>query len=80
MGRDRDEMGQYSEKAPSEAVLNVLRQASDPVLTAKEVAEKLETSSETARRKLNELHEQGKIRRKEVGARAVVWWASESDY
>lgn len=79
MGRERDEEGKYAEQATREVVLDVLQETPEPVLTAKEVATKLGTSSETARRKLNELHEGGKISRKEVGARAVVWWYSETD-
>jgi len=74
MSRERNERGRYVEKATIELVLEVLEQTDQPVLTAKEVANKLDVSSETARRKLNKLYEKEKVGRKKVGARAVVWW------
>ena len=77
MSRERDDDGTYAEMATVDAVLAVLRTADDPVLTASEVAEAIGASSETARRKLTELHDQGRVKRKDVGARAVVWWVVE---
>lgn len=74
MNRNRDDQGQYIEKMKGETVLEALDEADDPVMTVTEIAGKLGVSGETARRRLNELHEQGKVQRKEVGARAVVWW------
>lgn len=35
---------------------------------------------DTARRYLNELHDQSRVGRKEVGARGVVWWLDESAF
>ena len=52
--------------------------ADDPVATAGEVGEALDCTGQAARKKLNQLHEDGKIERKEVGARAVVWWIQDS--
>jgi predicted ArsR family transcriptional regulator len=75
MSRKRDAEGKYTETATIDAVFDVLVNADDPVLTANEVAEAIGVTSETARRKLTELSEQGRVKRKDVGARAVVWWA-----
>ncbi|MFC7135351.1 MULTISPECIES: MarR family transcriptional regulator [Salinibaculum] len=77
MSRERDDEGKYTEMATIDAVLDVLASTDDPVLTSSEVAEAIGVSSETARRKLTELHDQGLVKRKEVGARAVVWWTVE---
>lgn len=77
MERERTQQGQYAEKATEEVILEIFALTSDPVLTAKEVAKELDVSGETARRKLNELHERGEMERKDVGSRAVVWWRAE---
>ena len=57
------------------------RSASSPIRSPprSELAEVLDVSSETVRRHLSELHERGLIDRKTVGARAVVWWALDTD-
>jgi len=75
--RERNEEGQYVSTVTPERVLEVLREADDPVLTAKEVGEELECTSEAARQHLHELRECDEVESKQVGARAVVWWTSE---
>jgi DeoR/GlpR family transcriptional regulator of sugar metabolism len=69
-----DDQGRYVETTSSKSILSILGQADDPVLTAAEMADELDVSRETARRKLTELHNKRKVGRKEVGARAVAWW------
>lgn len=73
MERKRDAHGKYSEEITPEAVAEVLDDK-EPVKTAKEVGEELGCSSETARQKLLELRDNGVVKRKKVGAGAVVWW------
>jgi predicted ArsR family transcriptional regulator len=77
VSRGRDESGKYTAQTGPEQVLQVLREQPDPVVTATEIAEHLDVSAETARRYLSDLHENGEVRRKQVGARAVVWWLSD---
>lgn len=77
--RERNEQGRYVSTVTPERVLEVLREDNDPVLTAKEVGERLGCTSEAARRQLHDLHENGKIESKQVGARAVVWWISNTN-
>lgn len=72
--RERDEQGNYIETVTPARVLEVMNAADDPVVTAGEVGEALDCTGQAARKKLNQLHEDGKVERKEVGARAVVWW------
>jgi predicted ArsR family transcriptional regulator len=75
--RERNDEGRYVSTVTLERVLTVLRDADDPVLTAKEVGERLGCTSEAARQRLHELQERGDVESKQVGARAVVWWSSE---
>ena len=58
-------------------VLAAFAQSEDLVLTASEIAETLGISRRTALRKLETLEENGQVQRKDVGARAVVWWIAE---
>jgi predicted ArsR family transcriptional regulator len=72
--RERNAEGRYVPTVTPERVLDVLRDAEDPVLTAKEVGDTLGYTSEAARQRLHELRERGDVETKQVGARAVVWW------
>ncbi|WP_083851114.1 FaeA/PapI family transcriptional regulator [Halogranum rubrum] len=74
MDRERDNQGRYSTQITPQRVLEILSEAETPVLTAKQVAESIGCSGEAARQKLQALHEEGKVGRMNVGARAVVWW------
>lgn len=73
MGRERDKGGKFTEEVSLEKVVKVLDD-DEPVKTAKEVGQEIGCSSETARQKLLELRDRGVVKRKKVGAGAVVWW------
>lgn len=73
MGRERDEGGRYTEKTTLDSVLTVFKRAEVPVLTASEVADALDCSRPTAYNKLEALVDRGDLRKKTVGARAVVY-------
>lgn len=77
MSRSRDDDGRYTEQTGPGRVLQALRAHPDPVATATELAAALDVSGETARRYLSELHENGEVERKQVGAKAIVWWLPE---
>lgn len=70
----RSEDGRFSETVSPEDALEVFEDH-EP-LTAKEVAEELGASRRTALNKLKNLVDQGDLRRKKVGGRAVVFWKS----
>lgn len=70
--QERDERGQYREKVPLDEVRQFFRR-SEP-RTATEIAEELGITSRAALNKLNELHANDEVKRKKVGARAVVWY------
>lgn len=71
-GQGRDERGRYRETVSLDAVRELFRR-SEP-RTASEIADALDISNRAALNKLDELHENDEINRKQVGARAVVWY------
>lgn len=73
MQREHDEEGKFVEQITVESVLSVFEDAEIPVLTATEVAEVVNCSRPAAYNKLEKLEEQGQLRKKKVGARAVVY-------
>jgi len=80
MTRTRDEeTGEFTAQVTAGDILAALRAHAEPVATAGDLAEPLDVSAETARRHLTTLRERGDVARKDVGARAVVWWATDSD-
>lgn len=66
--------GGRPQKVTTNDVLEELRSVNEPVGTAAELAEKLDVSSQTIVRRLEELDDRGVVNRKQVGANAVVWW------
>lgn len=57
-----------------EDVLKLFRESEDPVLTAVEVADAFDISSQAANKRLKRLENRGELKRKRVGAAAVVYW------
>lgn len=74
-GRDRDDQGRYVETLTADSVLAHLRRVDEPV-TATELADEYDVTNRAVLNKLNTLHSRGDVERKEVGARAVVWWST----
>jgi len=77
MSPDRDEGGRFATQIDRDDVERALREHGEPVATARDLADALDVSTETIRRHLTESHEAGRVAKKRVGARAVVWWAIE---
>ena len=73
MSENRNERGRFVERVSPDSVFELLLHADEP-LTASEIGEELELTNRSALNKLDELHDQEKIQRKEVGASAIVWW------
>lgn len=73
MGREREDSGRFTETVTLEKVLEVFEIVAGPVVTSGDVAEALECSRETARRKLRTLEEQGRVASRKTAGR-VVWW------
>ncbi len=76
---DRDGGGRYTPSVTDADILGILERASAPVMTAAEVADELPIGRSAVRKRLVDLHEQGTVERKSVGARSVVWWIVEED-
>lgn len=75
--RARNEDGQFVETITPERVLGVMRTLDAPVATARDVADELGCTPEAVTKKLKQLQDQGRVDRRQVGARAVVWWLTE---
>jgi hypothetical protein len=75
MVKERGGTGQYVETTTLDAVLGVFERVRGPVVTSADVADALDCSRDTARRKLKELHREGEVERRETAGR-VVWWLS----
>ena len=73
MSRKREETGRYTETITLEAVVGVFDTVDGPVVTSGDVAETLDCSRETARRKLTVLEEQHRVASRKTAGR-VVWW------
>lgn len=74
MSRDeRGDAGRFTETVTPDDVLDVFDAVDGPVVTSGDVAEVLECSRETARRKLRTLEERGRINSRKTAGR-VVWW------
>lgn len=58
----------------ADEVRGAFHESNSPVLTANEVGDRLGVTRRTALRWLKQLRGDGLVERKEVGARAVVWW------
>jgi len=73
MSREREESGRYTETVTLADVLDVFEAVAGPVVTSGDVADDLDCSRETARRKLRTLEEQGRVAGRKTAGR-VVWW------
>jgi predicted ArsR family transcriptional regulator len=71
MAEDESDEEYFVEKVSDEEILSFIAQ--EEVVTTKEVADHFEYHLQTARRRLKELEEDGKLLVKDVGKR-FVWW------
>lgn len=80
MSRDeRGDTGQYTETVTLDDVLGVFETVAGPVVTSGDIAEALDCSPETARRKLRTLEEQGHVASRKTAGRVVWWLIDEQD-
>jgi hypothetical protein len=73
MSRERGDDGRYTETVTLDAVLGVFETVDGPVVTSGDVAEALDCSRDTARRKLRELESEERVASRTTAGR-VVWW------
>lgn len=76
--RERDSAGRYTATVPPEDVLGVFDAVDGPAITSADVTDVLGCSREVARKRLAELHEQGRVERRKSG-RTVLWWRTDDE-
>jgi len=76
MSRERGDSGRYTETVTLDDVLGVFEAVEGPIVTSGDVADALDCSRDTARRKLAALEAQGRVASRETAGR-VVWWLVE---
>lgn len=74
---EKGDGGRRPPKVTVDDVLEALKEYSDPIATIGDLTEVRPVSDETVRRRLGQLHDQGRVERKNVGANAVVWWPAD---
>jgi len=78
MPREHGESGEFVKTVSLDDVLAVFDAVEGPVILSADVADELDCSRETARRKLETLHDRGDLEWRKV-ARRVIYWRPDSD-
>jgi len=69
----RNESGQFAAAVTLDDVLDVFDEVDGPVVTTGDVADATGCSRDSARRKLDQLHEQGRVGRRRTAGRVLYW-------
>lgn len=69
-------MPQGKQTVSDQEILQLFEQVDDPFLTAGEVAEIVDMTRQGIHNRLQDLHDAGRLERKEGGHRTVIWWRS----
>jgi predicted ArsR family transcriptional regulator len=77
--REWTEQGEYAEMYSTEETYDILASLPKQVGMASDIADALGCSSLTARNKLQELRFDRKIKKRDTGGRAVLWYIPETD-
>jgi hypothetical protein len=77
MPREHGDDGAFIETIRLDDVREVFNTVDGPVILSADVADGLDCSRETARRKLKELHERGDLERRKVSRRVIYWEPEE---
>jgi len=67
-------MPQGKQSATDDEIIEVMSEDGDPIHSAKEVAEMIGVTRQCAFNRLQQLKQEGRVRKKKSGARSVVWW------
>lgn len=73
MSRERDDTGQFTQTVTLEDVLSVFEIVDGPIVTSADVADATGCTRESARQKLKQLHDQGRLGRRKTAGRYVYW-------
>jgi len=77
MPREHGESGEFVETVTLDDVLGVFDHVDGPVVLSADVADTLGCTTETARRKLQRLHDRGDLDRRKVARRVLYWRGDE---
>jgi hypothetical protein len=69
----RNDRGQYVEQMTESEILDLFQTIPGPVIATTDVAEHFDSTTEGARRKLNDLCDEGLLDRRKVGGTRVYW-------
>lgn len=72
-GDERGERGRYTGAVTLDETVGVFESVEGPVVTSSDVADRLDCSRETARRKLRTLEKRGRVASRKTAGR-LVWW------
>jgi len=78
-GDEREDTGRHTERITLDSVLGVFETVEGPVVTSDEVADALDCSRETARRKLRTLDDQDSIASRKTVGRVALWVVDATD-
>lgn len=79
MSQNRDEHGQFTEQVTLGNVLGVFDAVEGPVVTSGDVASVTGCSDDSARRKLERLHDAGRLGRRKTAGRVLYWRLDAAD-
>jgi len=60
-------------------ILRAIRSHPDPFVSLPEIAGDVSRSKETLRRRLHDLADRGRVKKKRLGSRAIAWWLPEDE-
>ena len=79
MPREHGKSGEYVETVTLADALDTFDHVDGPVILSADVADRLGCSRETARRKLETLHDRGDLDRRKVSRRVIYWRPSRGE-
>ena len=77
MARNRSAGGEFAEAVTLDDVLGIFERVEGPVVTSGDVADRLGCTTQTARRKLKQLRDEGQVGSRLAG-RTTVWWLTDA--
>lgn len=78
MPREHGDKGEFVETTTLDDVRSVFEEVDGPVVLSADVSDQLGCTRETARRKLETLHERGDLHRRKVARRVIYWQPTPS--
>jgi predicted transcriptional regulator len=85
IGRKKQSSGMTEGEKPGpsptvsdEEILNLLREATDPVLSTAEIAEQFPLERRSIYDRLVSLRKRGELEGKNIGGRNAIWWLHEN--